>query len=83
MRDYNIFRKGAGHRIRWAVDSDGQRHGEYLSRWAALLDAVDAAWEDGLRGTPSRVVLRATDGAEEICWQPGDPYPYEAPAAKG
>jgi len=80
VRDYCISRKGAGYRTRWAVDSDGQRHGEYLSQWAAMLDAVDAAYEDAQRGTPSRVVLRATDGTDEICWKPGDPYPYEPPA---
>jgi hypothetical protein len=78
MREYTVTRRGRSGR--WMVLIEEKTHGEYLSEFAAIQDAVDAAYEDGRNGLASRVTVRATDGAESVRWVYGqDAYPYQEP----
>jgi len=81
MREYAVTRRGRSGR--WMVVIGEKTYGEYLSEFAAIQDAVDAAYEDGRKGRASRVVIRATDGTESVRWVYGqDAYPYhETPSA--
>ncbi len=55
-------------------------HGGYLSEYAALLDAIDAAHASGKSGEPSQVLTRARDGTETVIWTYGsDPFPWAPP----
>ena len=76
MRDYTVTRRGRTGR--WMVVIGEETYGEYLSEFAAIQDAVDAAYEDGRKGQASRVTIRTTDGTESIRWVYGqDAYPYQ------
>ena len=75
MREYPIRKHGAGNRAHWTVKLGRRVHGDYLSLWAALLDAVDAAHEDGERGRDAEVLIEREDGAAERAWRFGGVYP--------
>ncbi len=80
MRRYIIERgrMGRGDKGAFKVSVEGEVHGGYLSEYAALLDAVDAAQAAGKSGEPSQVLTRTKDGNETVQWTYGaDPYPYE------
>jgi hypothetical protein len=62
----------------WIVEEGEEIHGDYLSEWAALLDAIDAAQDAGERGTPARVMVTEADGTARLRWTYArDPYPIE------
>jgi hypothetical protein len=75
MREYLIEKRGAGLRTHWRVKIGGVIHGDYLSEWSALLDAIDAAHEDGERGDDATVLIVRQDGSNELAWRVGDAYP--------
>ena len=75
MREYLIRKHGAGNRAHWTVKIGRTVHGDYLSEWSALLDAVDAAQEDGERGGDAKVMIAREDGPAELAWRFGDVYP--------
>jgi hypothetical protein len=84
MRTFIVKRRpGSGlGRPLWLVEEGEEIHGDYLSEWAALLDAIDAAQEAGEQGSPAEVVVAQAYGPHRRQWRYGlDPYPYEdAPA---
>jgi hypothetical protein len=75
MREYLIEKKGTGPRAHWTVRIGREIHGDYLSEWAALLDAIDAAHADGEKGREAEVRIARDDGSNERAWRVGDPYP--------
>jgi hypothetical protein len=75
MREYLIEKHGEGIRTHWKVKVGREVHGDYLSEWAALLDAVDAAQEDGENGREAQVMIERDDGTIERAWGVGDAYP--------
>jgi hypothetical protein len=77
MREYLIKKHGAGISAHWKVKIGREVHGDYLSEWAALLDAVDAAYEDGEAGTGAEVLIEREDGTAEVVWRVGDAYPLQ------
>ena len=76
MREYIVKRNGRG---RWAVVDGDDLHADYLSEFAALQDAVDAAYAEGRRGRAATcVVSQASDFSKTVRWTYGrDPVPYE------
>ena len=71
-------RAGRGQKGMFKVTIADEAHDGYLSEYAALLDAVDAAHDAGKSGEPAEVLTRTKDGAETVIWTYGiDPYPYE------
>ncbi len=67
-----------GRPAQWAVHVGDKLYGTYLSEFAALQDAVDAAYEDGQSGSESRVSVRYRDKERDaVKWTYGDAYPYE------
>ena len=77
MQRYIIrMRQRRSHHV-WNVTSDDGPWGVYLSEYAALLDAIDAAQEGGEMGHPAQVLVHGKDGSDVIRWTYGDPYPYQ------
>lgn len=76
MRQY-IVEKGRmrrGQKGMFKVTVTDEVHDGYLSEYAALLDAVDAAHD---AGEPAQVLTRTKDG-DTVKWTYGiDSYPYE------
>jgi hypothetical protein len=62
-----------GRPVFWDVTIDNGLYGDYLSEYAALLDAVDVAQEAGEAG---QVLTHGIDGPDIVRWSYGDPYPY-------
>ena len=77
MREYLVKRHGSGQRAYWTVRIGREVHGNYLSEWSAMLDAIDAAQDDGEKGKDARVMLAGEDGSEMSVWRFGDAYPCE------
>ncbi len=79
MRRYIVTRKARDRRAVWVVTDGDHVHGDYLSEWMALLDAVDAAQHHGEAGVPSEVVVKRQGAPVDLRWSFGaDPYPLEA-----
>jgi antirestriction protein len=77
MREYLVRRHGSGQRAYWTVKIGREVHGNYLSEWAAMLDAIDAAQIDGEKGKEACVRVTREDGSEAAVWRFGDAYPIE------
>ena len=65
----------------WTIEVDGVVDGDFLGERAALLEAIDAAQLDGLRGIKAEVAVRSErdgggGGGETVVWIFGrDAYP--------
>jgi hypothetical protein len=84
MRTFIVKRRpGSLGRPLWIVEDGEAIHGDYLSEWAALLDAIDAAQAAGEAESDAEVVVAHPYGQHRRHWRYGvDPYPCEdAPAA--
>jgi hypothetical protein len=75
MHAYLIEKHGAGNRAHWMVKVGCELHGDYLSEWSAVLDAIDAAHEDGENDLDAEVRIARDDGSQELAWRVGDAYP--------
>jgi hypothetical protein len=85
MRTFIVKRRpGSLGRPLWIVEDGEEIHGDYLSEWAALLDAIDAAQAAGEAGSDAEVVVAQPYGSPRRQWRYGvDAYPYEdAPEAQ-
>lgn len=79
MRHYIVSRKAHERRAVWVVTDGEHVHGDYLSEWTALLDAVDAAQRSGEAGIAAQVVVKRQGVPVDLRWSFGaDPYPLEA-----
>jgi len=77
-RRYIVCRKAHERRAVWVVSDGDSIHGDYLSEWMALLDAVDAAQHAGEAGMPAEVVVKRQGAPVDLYWSFGaDPYPLE------
>lgn len=60
----------------WTIEVDGEIDGDFLGERAALLEAIDAAQLDGLRGGTAEVAVRSERKGEIVVWVFGrDAYP--------
>ena len=79
MHRYIVMRRAHARRAVWVVNEGDDVHGDYLSEWTALLDAIDAAQRSGEAGIPSEVLVRRQGAPADLRWSFGsDPYPLEA-----
>ena len=63
-------------RSHWTIEVDGVVDGDFLGQRAALLEAIDAARLDGLRGIKAEVAVRSERDGDTVVWVFGrDPYP--------
>ena len=77
-RRFLIVRRGSpkSRTARWSVHDGDEIYGEYMSEYAALLDAIDAAQDAGERGESAEVAAREEGDRETVRWVYGrDPYP--------
>ncbi|WP_162913364.1 hypothetical protein [Rhodospirillaceae bacterium SYSU D60014] len=64
-QQYRLTRNSHG----WTVQAGSDRHGPYLSRRDALLDAVDAAQAAGDRGASVEVVDCTARSGDVVLWR--------------
>ena len=84
-RRFVVVRRGSpkSRTARWSVHEGDEIYGEYMSEYAAVLDAIDAAQEAGEAGGDAEVAIRGEGDAETIRWVFGrDAYPPQLELAE-
>jgi antirestriction protein len=84
-RRFVVVRRGSpkSRTARWSVHEGDEIYGEYMSEYAALLDAIDAAQEAGERGDSAEVAIREEGDQDSVRWVYGvDAYPPQIAVAE-
>jgi antirestriction protein len=84
-RRFVVVRRGGpkSRTARWSVHESDEVYGEYMSEYAALLDAIDAAQEAGERGDAAEVAVREEGDQDVVRWTYGqDAYPPQIAMAE-
>jgi antirestriction protein len=84
-RRFVVVRRGSpkSRTARWSVHEGDEIYGEYMSEYAAILDAIDAAQEAGEGGDKAEVAIREDADKEAVRWVYGvDSYPPQVAMAE-